>query len=309
MATRSSRPDVWMSLQDLAGALNLNTEKCARDLKKVAGEGSSKTYVEPQRVRKFLISQGLKYPKANYSFQMLKGGVAKTTSALNFAWRASMYGARVLMVDLDQQANLTFALGIEAEENPVWIDVLEKKAKLAETIINVEDGLDLIPSNLNNSVLDRFLIASHRNWSQAVAGPLKEIRSAYDIVVIDTAPSLSAINTAVTCASDMIILPVNPDKFSVHGAQKHIEDLKELKQEFDLDFETRLLFTRYDGRESSSREIFNQCIDSFDQLLMKNYIRTSSDLKNNIASGKTVFSTKNVAHEDYDLVTRELLGF
>lgn len=308
MATRTSRPDVWISLNDLASTLGLTPEKCARELKKVAGEGSSKSYVEPHRVRQLMTARGFKYPKVNYSFQMLKGGVAKTTSALNFAWRASMYGARVLMVDLDQQANLTFAVGHEAEERPVWIDILEKKAKIAETIVTIEEGLDLVPSNLNNSVLDRFLIASHRNWSQAVVGPLKEIRSAYDIVIIDTAPSLSAINTAVTCASDVIILPVNPDKFSVHGAQKHIQDLEELRQEFDLDFESRLLFTRYDGREASSREIFGQCIESFDQLLMKNYIRISSELKNNIANGKTVFATKNAAHEDYDLVTRELLG-
>lgn len=275
----------------------------------MTGEGSSRVCIEPHRVRALLESKGYKFQRQVVSFQMLKGGVAKTTSALNFAWRASMYGARVLMLDLDQQANLTFAAGQDAEELPVWIDILEKKTKIEDSIIQIEDGLDLIPSSLNNSVLDRFLISSHRNWAQAVRGPLKEVLPRYDLVVIDTAPSLSAINTAVTCASDQIVLPINPDRFSVLGAKKHIQDLEELRKEFELKFKTRLLFTRYDGRESSSREIFTQCIESFDHLLMKNYIRTSSELKNSIATGKTVFSTKNAAHEDYDLVTRELLGF
>lgn len=308
MAQRVSRPDLWLSLADLAAVTGQREEACLRELQRLTGDGASKTYVEPERVRRFLEAKGHRFERRVFSFQMLKGGVAKTTSALNFGWRAAMYGARVLLLDLDQQANLTFALGEDAEDRPVWIDVLEKKAKIQDVVLKLEPGLDLIPSSLNNSILDRYLISSHRNWATAVKAPLKEISAAYDVVIIDTAPSLSAINTAVTCASDVIVLPINPDRFSLIGVKKHLEDLEELKEEFDLRFDARVLFTRYDGRETASREILGQCIESFDRLLIKNYIRTSSELKNSVLSGKTVFSTKNAAHEDYDLVTRELLG-
>ena len=297
-----------LSIQDLADLIQEDPKKVFKMVQKVCGPQNSTQHLLPSVVRKFLYSRGVRIPEQVISLQMLKGGVAKTTSALNIGLRASMYGARVLFIDLDQQANLTFALGVDSEKSAVWVDVLEKKVRIQEAVQNIDVGLDLIPSSLNNSVLDRVLLSGNRNWAQAVKAPLKEIRAQYDLVIIDTAPSLSAINTAVTCASDVVVLPINPDKFSLLGVRKHLEDLKELRKDFELEFEAKILFTRFDGRESSSREILETCTREFDELLMKSYIRTSTDLKNNIGTGKSIFKNKGVAKEDYDLVTRELLG-
>lgn len=299
--------DENLSLQDLASLVKQAPEDVSRELTEIGLKSPYKSAVPPKIVRAYLQFKGFKIPKQTVSFQMLKGGVAKTTSALNLGWRAAMYGARVLMLDLDQQANLTFALGVDAENLPVWVDVVEKRATIEQAVISLGEGLDLIPSSLNNSVLDRVLLQSNRNWAQAVKGPLREIADNYDLVIIDTAPSLSILNTAVTCASSTVVLPINPDKFSMAGVKKHLADLKELEAEFDLKLEKRVLFTRFDGREMASREILSQCVDLFEDLLMKNYIRSSSEVKNTIGSGKTIFSTKNPAREDYDLVTREIL--
>lgn len=299
--------DENLSLQDLASLVKQAPEDVSRELSEIGLKSPYKSAVPPKIVRAYLQYKGFKIPKQTVSFQMLKGGVAKTTSALNLGWRAAMYGARVLMLDLDQQANLTFALGVDAENLPVWVDVVEKRATIEQAVISLGEGLDLIPSSLNNSVLDRVLLQSNRNWAQAVKGLLREIADNYDLVIIDTAPSLSILNTAVTCASSTVVLPINPDKFSMAGVKKHLADLKELEAEFDLKVEKRVLFTRFDGREMASREILSQCVDLFEDLLMKNYIRSSSEVKNTIGSGKTIFSTKNPAREDYDLVTREIL--
>lgn len=298
-----------MSVHDLALFLEESAAKVSAQIHQMDPTWKSKSSVEPKLVRQLLSQKKFKIPHQILSFQMLKGGVAKTTSALNFGWRAAQYGARVLFMDLDQQANLTFALGIDAENLPVWVDVLEKKCDVKQVIVNVSPGVDLIPSSLNNSVLDRVLLNSNRNWATAVKGPLKEVFAAYDLIIIDTAPSLSAINTAVTCASDVIVLPINPDKFSMIGVKKHIDDLAELKNEFDLDFETRILFTRFDGREVASQVYLEQCMDLFDEMLLKHYIRSSTELKNAIGGPRSIFSTKNNAKEDYDGLTRELLGF
>ncbi len=244
------------------------------------------------------------------SVQMLKGGVAKTTSALNIGLGAAHYNARVLFIDMDQQANLTFALGVspeEAEEKSVWLDIVEKKVTIQDCILKLTDKIDLIPSNLNNSVLDRVLLNSNRNWAQAVKNPLEQIRKNYDIILIDTAPALSAVNTAVTVASDTVILPVNPDRFSYMGLEKHLKELGEIKKDFDLDFTEKILFTKFDGREKASHELLQKCMDSFENLLMKSYIRTSTEVKNTIGTGKTIYQTKSNAREDYDLITREVL--
>lgn len=169
--------------------------------------------------------------------------------------------------------------------------------------------MDLIPSTLNNSVLDRVLMNSNRNWAQAVKAPLEKIRHRYDLILIDTAPALSATNTAVTVASDEVILPVNPDKFAFLGLQKNLGELEDIRQDFELEFARKILFTKFDGRENASHEILQKCIESFEGDLMKGYIRTSSEVKNSVRSGKSLYAGKSPVKSDYDFVTREILGF
>ncbi len=303
----SSKNDFLLSTLDLAGLVGSNPQTVIKEIEALSGPLRHKSVLEPKNVRRYLSSKGFQYPQQVISFQMLKGGVAKTTSALNFGLRAAMYGARVLFVDLDQQANLTYALGVDAEEKPVWVDLIEKKAAIAQATLRIDEGIDLVPSSLNNSVLDRVLLNSNRNWSQAVKGPLNEVRAYYDLVIIDTAPALSAINTAATCASDLVVLPINPDKFSLLGLNKHLEDLADVEKDFGLQVDKRILLTRFDGRESSSHEILSLCQEKFEDLLLKSYIRTSSEIKNTIRSSRTIFSNKTNAKADYDLVTREIL--
>lgn len=303
----TTKNDFLLSTGDLAALVGLPMSEVLLKIENLVGPLKHKSHLSPKVVRRYLSSLGYQYPHQVISFQMLKGGVAKTTSALNFGLRAAMYGARVLFIDMDQQANLTFALGEEAEDKPVWVDLVEKKSTIGQATIRIDEGIDLVPSSLNNSVLDRVLLNSNRNWAQAVKAPLKEIKAFYDLIIIDTAPNLSAINTAVTCASDLVLLPINPDKFSLLGLQKHLEDLKDLEAEFEINVEKRVLLTRFDARESSSHEIKAQCVEKFEDLLLKSYIRTSSEIKNTIRSQRTIFNSKSNAKTDYDLVTRELL--
>lgn len=316
MEKRQIPKDAQLSLSDLAYFFETEATLIEARLKKLDVKWKSKSTatlapkatVEPKLVRALLEKSGYKIPRQIISFQMLKGGVSKTTSAFNFGWRAAQYGARVLFVDLDQQANLSFALGVDAENLPVWVDIVEKKTPIAKAIVPVTENIDLIPSSLNNSVLDRVLYTSHRNLATAVKAPLKEIQQDYDLIILDTAPSLSAINTAVTCASDVVILPINPDKFSMIGVRKHLDDLNEMRSDFDLEFETKVLFTRFDGRESASQAFLEECLELFENSLLKHYIRSSAEIKNALSGPRTIFATKNNAKEDYDGLTRELLG-
>ncbi len=267
-----------------------------------------KALIAPSDVRAYLKSKGYTYKKQIISFQMLKGGVAKTTSCLNIGLRAAMYGHRVLFMDLDQQANLSLALGVDDLKIPVFLDVLEKKKTLSDVIIKLSSHVSLVPSNLNNSVIERVLLNSYRNISNAVKKQIETVLNDYDLVVIDTAPSLSMLNTSVTCASDKIILPVNPDKFTVYGMQKHLLDLDQVKKDFDLDFQEKILFTKFDGRESASQSFLDQCFDICGDKMLDQYIRTSSDVKNSISPQKTIFDSVGNGKEDYDMVSREILG-
>lgn len=304
-----AQQEFCISLGDLASFLDISSGEVKKIYEEVLQKKMKSLWVLPEEVRALLLNQGYKYPQKVVSVQMLKGGVAKTTSVLNMGLRAAMYGAKVLFIDLDQQANLSFALGVEDEEIPVWIDIAEKRKSIEECVRFIEPHVDLIPSSLNNSVLDRVLMNSNRNWAQVVKAPLEKIRHRYDLILIDTAPALSAVNTSVTVASDEIILPVNPDKFAFSGLQKNLSELEEIKNDFNLSFSSKILFTKFDGRENTSHELLQLCIDSFEDSLMRGYIRTSSEVKNSIRSGKSLFAGKSPVKSDYDFVTREVLGF
>jgi len=305
-AESSSRLE--MSLSDLASYLEIPPAAAKELVKEVSGKAVLSTTVSPEIMRKILKQRGYEFKPQTLSFQMLKGGVAKTTTALNIGLRAAMYGARVLFIDLDQQANLSFALGFENEDAPVWVDIVEKKKNVEECVVRLEEGLDLIPSNLNNSVLDRVLLNSNRNWAQAVQGPLQKIKHRYDLIIIDTAPALSAINTAVSVASDVVVLPVNPDRFSYLGLKKSVEELRLIQEDFKVQFQMRVLFTKFDAREKQSHEIWEKCNLEFVDLVWKSYIRNSAEVKNTIRGEKTLFGSKNPVKNDFDLVTRSILG-
>lgn len=304
-----AQQEFCITLSDLASFMECTSGEIKQKAEAVLKKKLKTPWLMPAEVRAVLLAEGYQYPHKVISVQMLKGGVAKTTSVLNMGLRAAMYGAKVLFIDLDQQANLSFALGIEDETLPVWVDIAEKRKSIEECVRFIEPHVDLIPSSLNNSVLDRVLLNSNRNWAQVVKGPLEKIKHRYDLILIDTAPALSAVNTAVTVASDEVILPVNPDKFAFLGLQKNITELEDIKRDFELSFTSKILFTKFDGRENTSHELLQRCIDSFEDSLMKGYIRTSSEVKNTVRSGKSLFAGKSPAKADYDFVTREMLGF
>jgi len=269
----------------------------------------AKAYLPPDEVRKAMESRGLTYPRKVVSVHMLKGGVGKTTIALNVGIRAAMYGARVLLVDLDQQANLSFSFNIIDENSEVWVDLLENKCGIGEITRELSPSLYIVPSNLNNSVLDKTILNGKRNVATAVSQYLEPVMDLYDLVLIDTAPNLSAINTAAACASDLVILPVTPDKFSFDGLKKTFDDLDEVKREFNADFEKRVVFNKFDARETSSHQLLKTCIAEYGDFMLQAFIRTSSEVKNTIRTGRTIFTKKSTAKEDYDVVARELLGF
>lgn len=292
------------AMLDVAHHLQLSIDEIRTRL---GGLKSTQASLSHSQVRELVQGLGIQYPQQVLSFQMLKGGVAKTTSAYFLGKRLAQFGAKVLFVDLDQQANLTYALGFEDESHPTWVDLIEGKTDLPSMLVTVDEGIDLIPSNLNNSVLDRVLMRTQRNWAMAVKGPLTKIRANYDFVMIDLAPALSVINTAATLASDLVILPVNPDKFSMVGLGKHLQELNITKDEFAADFATKILFTKFDVREKMSEFYLKSCLSQYEKLLFTTYIRSSVEIKNALELKKDIFSVKTGIRQDFDDLAVEVL--
>lgn len=253
----------------------------------------------------------INFKKQVISFQIVKGGTGKTSLAHSFAVRANLYGCRVLCMDLDQQGNLTQTFGINASEFPVMIDVLRGNADIDQSIINVSPGLDIIPSRIENAVLDNFIMLEKHSIDKVYSRIIKEVQPNYDLIIIDCPPALGQSVAAAALASDMVISPLTPEIFSLSGLKISYDEIMDLGKKFDKDIKLKIILNKFDSRTALSTEVLTSIINHkvFSGLLCKTFIRISQEFPNNIYNRSNIFNNlKNTsAKEDIDLFTRELL--
>ncbi len=252
------------------------------------------------------------FEKRIISFQIVKGGTGKTSITHSFALRAHLLGARVLCIDIDQQGNLSEAFNINAKNSPVMIDILNNASSLKDAIVSVMPGLDLLPSRIENAVLDNYLMLSKYPLDKVYADLIKEVRNDYDLILIDCPPALGQSVAAATLASDTIIAPVTPEQFSLSGLKISFEEIKTISQRFNKEVNFKIVLNKFDTRTALSTEVLTTILnhDLFKHLTCNTFIRNCQEFPNMIYSGSNIFSTlKNTtAKEDIDLFTKEILN-
>lgn len=252
-----------------------------------------------------------KFKKTIYSFQLVKGGVGKTAISLNFAVRSALLGAKVALIELDQQANLTRTFKIDASDKPVMIDVLTEKIPLKSALIPVLDGLDILPSRVDNALLDSTLMLQKWPLDKIFKKPLTDLKNHYDIIIIDCPPSIGAAVTAAALASDTIVMPINPTDYSLAGLDLTYRELKSMLNEYDKHADFKIVFNKYDGRTNLSFNTMGEIIKhpEYSQYLVKAYIRSLQSIENTIAESKSVYDSFKITpeREDFSVVANELL--
>lgn len=280
------------------------------------GRGVSKNILAHD-VRKILEGRGYQYPKrANVvSFMMCKGGVGKTTSTFYLAQRLSAYGCRILAVDADSQGNMTSAFNLEQfgcevdAETPILVDVLTNQCSIQEAIIAITPTLHLIPSNPLNANLEGKIREHHKNPSTPLKRALAPLLDYYDYILVDCAPALNLTNTAIVSASDMVVLPVAPDKFSQLGLNQTLQEIGQIEQDFGLKIPKKIMFTKFDAREFTSLKYLAEIAEKHKDIRFETAIRTCTDVKNAITRKEDLFSLKKSnAKEDYDAFAQEVMG-
>jgi len=272
-----------------------------------------KRLISPSSIKTILEMRHFKYSKKIFSIHDLKGGVGKTTIALSFSARASHYGFRVLMIDMDLQSNLTRYCNVDSTNLPVWINILRKDTKVEDCIVNIDEYLDLIPSNLNNSRLEMELASnSSINIKDSIKDTIEPILNKYDIVIIDCPPSLCKTTTMATCASDLTIIPINPDQFSIDGMHMTIDEINRIKRAYKLPLKYKILWNKYDGRKKLAPFFIQQLAKDEEKYsnALPIVIRIDSAFEISQSMRKSIFETKrrSNAQEDIDALVRELLS-
>jgi chromosome partitioning protein len=247
-----------------------------------------------------------------WSWQNLKGGVGKTHLSFATAIRLSLYGARVGVIDLDQQGNFTHACGVNAEDKPILIDIMSENLNIEDHMVNVRQGLDILPSRIDNAVLDNVFAVNGLPVDRELKKRVARLRSKYDFIFIDCPPSLGATVSSAALAADYIVVPVDPERFSLLGLNVTLKELeKNIAVRYDADLDIRIIFNKYDGRTVLSHQVLTSLVkdEDYSKRLFKTFIRTSQDLPNSVAKSKSIFDSlrPSTAKEDIDLLAREFI--
>lgn len=246
------------------------------------------------------------------TIQVVKGGTGKTALAQAISIRANLYGARVLCIDLDQQANLTQSFNLDPNNYDAMIEVIKDKKKFNDNIISIYDGLDLFPSNLRNAMLEDTLMLESLPIDRIYEQFLTPLKSKYDLILIDCPPALGRSVGAASLASDCIICPVTPEQSSVNGLNITFGAIKNLERKFKKTIDFKIVQNKFDCRTSLSRKILTTLIndEEYKDCIFNSYVRQTQDFPNTFSKGISIFDTlkPSYAKEDIDLLTQEILG-
>lgn len=275
----------------------------------VAGVGGGSA-LTPVKMRQLLDRKGFRFPTKNILFHCLKGGASKTTLAYNTAFRLSQLGARVLLVDLDKQANATQSFE-RRPVNGVFVDAVTGAKAIDGMIVPVHPHLDLLPSSLDNARLEMELIHRRKNPRAFYRGIFAPVRDRYDILIFDLPPDLSHNTYLCTLIADTVCIPLNADEYSVAGMRMTLDSIRAIQEEYqDLEQEVLVIWSKFDPREKSGLRYLADLKDIGKARLLPIVIRTDVHFKHAQSRARSVFELgkRSNAREDIDILARELCG-
>lgn len=268
-------------------------------------------FIAPNSMRWLLESRGFVMPRLALSFQIVKGGCGKTTLAFSVAVRATHYGARVLAIDLDKQGNLSSALGQKDTRGlRTWIDIYRGACTAREAVVSTPFGVDLIPAHMALSRLDIELASGAHNVSTHIAKALVGLRDAYDVIVFDCPPDTNKITAAATCASDLVVIPINPEPHAIDGLNLVVGELKRIEEELRFAPPYAIVWNKFDRRTLLGTSCVHEVARDPEHMahLLPMFIGTDMAFPNAIYANKSVFDFLDDARRDVDCLVRELMG-
>jgi chromosome partitioning protein len=217
-----------------------------------------------------------------------KGGVAKTTTCVSLGAALAERGHEVLVIDLDPQANLTLALGVNpASLRRTVADVLlGNHSPVSVSRESALPGLDLMPSNQGMQLVEKFLHV-RENYEHTLRRALA-LAGHYDVIICDCPPALGAITLNALTAADLLLIPTQCEYFSAYGLNEMLDLVRHLRARANPHLSYRLLVTLFDRRNRIHNAIFEQLTSAYGDALLATRIEIDTKVRESAASGQPI---------------------
>jgi chromosome partitioning protein len=219
-----------------------------------------------------------------------KGGVAKTTTVASLGAALAELGQRVLLVDLDPQACLTFSLGVDPEDLDLSVHhVLTKGLDATEVIIATEDGVDLLPATIELARAEADLL-TRTGREFVIKGALEN--TDYDWVLLDCPPSLGVLTVAALTAADGVLVPLQCETLSHRGVGQLLDTVHDVRRFTNRKLEVwGVLPTLYDGRTNHARAVLENISETYQLDVLQPPIPKSIRFAEAPAAGRSILTT------------------
>lgn len=236
-----------------------------------------------------------------------KGGVGKTTTAINLAHALALSGQQVLAVDLDPQGHLSVGLGQLERKTPGMDEVLVNGELLSDYIISTRDNLDLVPAGPGLANVEHITEGGTQRGMR-LKKALKPIAKNYDFIVFDCPPSAGLLGINALFAASELVIPVSSDYLALQSLSSFLATLQFAEKTCKRTMRKHVLMTRYHTKRRLAREVRESLQTHFPDQLMKTCIRETVALAESPSYGETIFEYQNVSHgaDDYRQMATEL---
>lgn len=244
-----------------------------------------------------------------------KGGIGKTTSVRNIGKILSDKGKRVLLIDMDQQGNLTSSFGIDKRELAFTIHDLMKNAANKDFSLNIKDvilnidNIDLVPSNIKLARAD-YNFGNIRGREYLLKEVLKDVEFDYDYCLIDCPPNLGIITDNALTASNKVIVPMKAEKFALEGISDLLDTIEDIQKFYNKDLEISGVFLNQLKLRTNLHEVLTEEIrEYFGDKLLNTIVRDSIKIAEASALNQAItqYAPRSTGAEDFNALVQELI--